>query len=282
MSGGAIIVGFALLERFSSYSVPRWAYGVFIAGLVVFASYRAWREERTRVSAVEDQVKGLEAKAAHAVPKLQIEINEAIIQPVLHNTMRCFLRVTLRNLTEDAPCMIERAIIRVRIKDTWYERDTTFDVHTVQLVTIDQLYDSRMVPMNTPYRLDDDGLPIIEIGREDLPSILDIIGEAHPLRRGFPKPGWLGFLVGNLPNWPTQTKRTGRYESEIDRETGEEFYIEETHVVRTTKDVQELHLKVIDGHGGVHEASKVRPFGVWNRTIESSQQGGDVFRNVDA
>jgi hypothetical protein len=280
MSGGLIIVILTIGERFLAYSVSRWAYGVFVAALLVVASYRAWTDERKRVNELEGRARALEEKPAQAVPELQVEIKEAIIQPVLHNTMRCFLRVTLRNLTEDAPCMVERSIVRVRINETWYESGTSVDVHTAQLVTIDQMDNPSMVPLNTPYHLDDDGLPIIEVGREEIPSLLDNIGENHPLRRGFPKSAWLGFFIGNLPNWPTQTKGTGHYESEIDRETGEEFYVEETRVVRSTKVVQELELQVIDGHGGVHRASKVRPFGVWNRTIDAEGQRHQILRNV--
>ena len=72
----------------------------------------------------------------------------------------------------------------------------------------------------------------------------------------------------------------GHYESEIDRETGEESYVEETRVVRSTRVVQALELQVIDGYAGVHQASKVRPFGVWNRTIDAEGQRRQILRNV--
>lgn len=268
LGGGGLVVLLGLFERFSLYSLSRWAYGLFIAAVAIVASYRAWKDERHRVNELEDRIQKLEEKPAQAVPKIQVEIDEAIIEPVLHNTMRCFLRVMLRNLTENAPCIVERCSLSVRIGDEWYESGTTIDVKTVELVTSDQLEHPSLVPMNTTYHVDEGGLPIIEVGREDIPSLLDSIGEDQPLRRGFPKLGWLGFFVSGLPNWPTQTKGTGHYESEMDRETGKEFFVEQQSVVRSTKIVRELKLQIIDGHGGGHSASKARPFGVWSRSIE--------------
>jgi hypothetical protein len=156
-----------------------------------------------------------------AVPEIDIEIEEAILNPITHNSLRCFLRVTVRNQTEGAPCMIHNCILRLRIGNEWHLGGTLISVNNFQLVTCDQLADLDDVPLNTPFHYEDH-LPVIEIARDDISDLRSIIGEQHPLRRGFPQSGWVGFALRNLPNWPTRREETGGGEMELDPETGEQ------------------------------------------------------------
>src|SRR5260370_42261863 len=163
--------------------------------------------------------------------------------------------------------MIERWVLGIRIGEQWYERSRLLGVSGFQLITCDQLYDPNDVPLNQPYHYED-GLPVIEIGREDITDLSSIIGEDHPLRRGFPKSGWIGFFLTGLPNWPTKVETVGGGQMEFDGETGEEVWVVDTIIVRTTDTVTEISLEVIDGHGEHHSATKSRPFGTWTRRID--------------
>jgi hypothetical protein len=161
--------------------------------------------------------------------------------------------------------MIHNCVLRIRIGDNWYEGNMT-SVDAFQLITCDQLENLADVPLNVPYHYEDH-LPVIEIAREDILDLRAIIGEEHPLRRGFPKTGWIGFVLRNLPNWPTRQEETGGGEMEFDRETGEEKWVEETVLVRQTHTIQEISLEVIDGHGEHHRSNKLPQFGTWARRI---------------
>jgi hypothetical protein len=88
-----------------------------------------------------------------AVPEIDIEIEEAILNPITHNSLRCFLRVTVRNQTEGAPCMIHNCILRLRIGNEWHLGGTLISVNNFQLVTCDQLADLDDVPLKHSFSL---------------------------------------------------------------------------------------------------------------------------------
>jgi hypothetical protein len=273
MSGGVVVVVLQLIERVFGKNVPIWLYGAVVLLLVLYAAYLVWRDERTSLLSANvlwnrersTLVTSIQA-LSQAVPKIEIEIAEAILQPITHNSLRCFLRVTLRNRTEEAPCMIHDCNMAVRIEDKWYSGSTLISANGFQLITCDQLADPDEVPVGQSFHYEDH-LPVIEIAREDIVDLRSIVGEEHPLRRGFPQTGWIGFLLKNLPSWPTILEETGGAELEFDQETGEERWVENTVLVRQTDSVQEISLEVIDGHGEHHTSNKLRPFGAWARRI---------------
>ena len=272
MGGGAVVVLVGFSERVTGVTSPRWFFVSVVVILVVYASYLVWKDERTKVNSANatwaneraELMAQLQAPAA-AVPEIEIEIAEAIFNPVTHNSLRCFLWVSVRNQTEGAPCMIHNCVLRIRIGDNWFEGGM-ISVNAFQLVTCDQLADPDDVPLNVPYHYEDH-LPVIEIAREDLTDLRSIIGEEHPLRRGFPQTGWIGFVLRNLPNWPIGREETGGGEMEFDQETGEEKWVEDTVLVYQTHTIQEISLEVIDGHGEHHTANKLPQFGTWARRI---------------
>lgn len=272
MGGGAIVVLVGFSERVTGITAPPWLFASVVVILAVYASYLVWKDERTKfvsANATWDHERAgllaqLQAPTA-AVPELEIEIAEAIFNPITYNSLRCFLRVTARNHTEGAPCMIHDCVLRIRIADTWYS-GTLMGVNGLQLITCDQLADPSDIPLNTPYHYEDH-LPVVEIAREDITDLRSIIGEEHPLRRGFPQTGWIGFVLRALPNWPILREATGGGEMEFDQETGEERWVEDTVLVYQTNTVQEIFIELIDGHGAHHTANKLPPFGVWARRI---------------
>ena len=259
MSGGMVVVVLSIFERFSAKNVPLWVYGSTVMLLIVIACYLAWRDERGK-TLIQAQ------RQAEALPELEVEITEAILQPIAHNSLRCFIRVTVRNLTEDAPCMIHNCVLGIRTGENWHRGGILISANAFQLITCAQFDNPDEIPLNQPYHFED-RLPVIETAREDITDLRSIIGEEHPLKRGFPKNGWIGFHLKNLPNWPTHLEDTGGGELEFDPETGEEKWVEQTTLVRTTNTIDEISLEVIDGHGEHHSVTKLPPFGSWERRI---------------
>ena len=260
MSGGIIIVALGLFERISGTNVPFWVYAPIIVLLVLVASYLAWKEQRQIV---------LAQQRSDAVPAIVVEIIEAILEAPTYNSLRCFVRIKVRNLIEAAPCMIDNCKLAIRIGEQWYEESTVIGVEGFQLITCDQLSEFDDVPIGIPYKIED-GLPVIETARENITDLRNLIGEANPLRRGFPKSGWIGFVMKNLPNWPTREESVGGGRLElVDLETGEEKWVDEIVMIRITNTVDEISVEVVDGHGQRHSATKSRPFGTWDRRMSA-------------
>jgi hypothetical protein len=260
MGGGIGVVALGLFERFSGKIIPLWAYISILVFFVFVASYLAWRDERAI---------NIEAAQAlkQSLPKITIEIAEVIITPMVGGFAKCFIRVTLRNSTEEAPCMIDNCSVKLKIGGQYYVGNTPLTADAFQLATYAQLSHQREVPLNQPYHYED-GLPVIEVSREGMADIRSIIDEGRPLRRGFPKSGWLGFFLGGLPPWPTKME-CGETHFEDDPETGEQVPVTDTTAICKTNTVEEVSLELIDGHGQRHQEAKSPPFTVWGREVLS-------------
>lgn len=261
--GGGVITGcLGLFERLSGKNIPVWAYVCILAVFVVMAAYMAWRDSvnkhikdvaeltisHNQAIKTRDHLIG-ELTKESGLPQVEIKIDEALIQASGPKGAHCFLHITLSNQSEQAPCIITEWSFFLRVGDATLQGVTLIGIRDRELAHYVETYDFSEIPLNTPYYINDGGLPMVEAAIEDITDIRDLITEDHPLRRGFPRSGWIGFFVAVGAVWPSYKSR-----SPIDDE--QEVIIYKTNVV------QEVTLSITDGHGKSHSGSKLPPFTV--------------------
>ncbi len=193
-------------------------------------------------------------KDAEYIPEIRIEITEALIQATGPTGAFCFLNLKIHNQTEKAPCIIVDWTLSLRMGDVTKTSTIVRGTTNRELAQYVEFNSFKEIPMLTPYQIGENGLPLVEVTREDMVDIRKLINEAHPLRRGFPQSGWIGFFVGGVPAWPSYV-----VDSPVDQGVQEHVY--------KTNTVSEVVLEVIDGHGKQHVGKKMPPFTA-NRGVE--------------
>jgi len=260
MSGGLITVALGLFERFSGKSVPLWAYAAVIVFFAFLACYLAWKDTlvkaEVRIAELTDKV----TRLTPAVPDIDVQINEAIISPMSPTGAKCFLRVTLKNLTEKAPCMIVACNLGLRINDAWF-RGTAIPLNAddFQLVGHVAIASVNDLAPGEAYTYEDGEL-MAEIAHENIADMTSVVNETSPLRWGFPRSAWVGFARFCLPAWPATVESDTDHEGETATKTS-----------YTTDSLQEVEIEILDGHGERHVGRKTRPFGPEWRRIKRRQ-----------
>lgn len=125
MSGGLIMLGLSLWERFRS-NAPTWLWLCLAIGFVLVAAFLAWKDERVKVGARDSQIVELKGD----ITRLQTEISQ-LAEPKLVGTIRqlavspeqltagittaVFLVATIRNL--GAPSIVDTWNLVVKFPD---------------------------------------------------------------------------------------------------------------------------------------------------------------------
>lgn len=249
MSGFASIV-LAFLAVYWEYITahPRAALWAASAICLIITSYRVWAREHDRVAELTAKNAALESTLA-PVPTITIEIKEVLVEATGAKAAYCFLDVTLHNLSERAPCIITDWQVSLTVKDQTKSSSMLAELQGKQLANYTEAYNRNDIPINTPYYIGENGLPMIEAIKEEIVSIRSLITEERPLRRGFPQSGWIGFLVSVDHAWPHYT-----VDSPVEGEV--------EHVIYKTTTVKAVSLEIIDGYGGRHSGWKKRPFSI--------------------
>ena len=226
-------------------ALPDWSWQiwvlVFLIPAVIIALEGAYRVYRKQVSDLQDQIN----KITGDLPNLEVQIDDALVTSMTPNGAKCFIKLTLRNLT-DVPCMVATCALGLKINGEWYKGGEPIgNAGEFRLVGY-YVGNPKELQPGIPYKYDGDAL-LIEIGSESITDIRSVVNESLPLKRGFPRTGWIGFWRFNLPAWP----KIEEPETDAENETM-------TKISYSTETVEEIEIEVVDGHGQRHFGRKNR------------------------
>lgn len=268
----AAATGYGLLITFAPHLVDRAHKIPTIAALLSLRSWLILALVMLLLLSLEGAYRVVaKTRKDEELPKIEVVIRAAFINPLPDGVANCFLSLMLRSSSDEQCSNPGDYSVTLTIKGKRYSQSAFLVLSGYRLsqYRAKRMYDSDGHEFEGEERIGGGSLP-------------DIRSKSDKLAKGSPITGWLGVALYGLPPWPYREEVIGQHlevsESE-DEQHGQEVWVDDVERTTHTGSVQAVTVALIDAYGQLHEAQSSGPFESQDQRISELGKLGDAFQS---